>query len=111
MIDKHFCHWVSTELPFNPQLHAFWHIGSSLACYWGTLYVAALRGFVLKQSPSIRYWKHILPYVHILSMENDHNKDTAQVNGIVNGFQTKNKITTKRIRKSHGNGNIKEKNE
>jgi hypothetical protein len=113
MIDKHFCHWLSTELPFNPQFHAFWHIGSSLACYWGTLYIATLRGFVLNQSPSIRYWKHILPYVHLSSMENGYNKDPTLVNGIVNGFQTKKKITTKRIRKIRENGNIndKEKNE
>lgn len=95
MIDKHFCHWLSTELPFNPQFHAFWHLGSSLACYWGTLYIAALRGYVLNQSPSIRLWKHILPYVHISSAKNIYDPELR-----MNGFKPKKKVTTKRIRKS-----------
>jgi dihydroceramidase len=58
LIDVHFCE-VLHELPYglpNPELHAWWHVLTGLACYSGPAFLAYRRAELLGRRPRIVWW-------------------------------------------------------
>ncbi|KAG0349474.1 Alkaline ceramidase 3 [Gamsiella multidivaricata] len=50
---------------WNPQLHAFWHVGASLSSYLVTLLVCYNRAENLGRTPSMEWKWGLLPYVAV----------------------------------------------
>lgn len=47
IVDSVLCHWVQV-LPFNPQLHAWWHALCGLACHYSLMFEIMLRASLHK---------------------------------------------------------------
>jgi len=55
LIDKLFCDFVSTALPFNPQFHAYWHVMMAINCAYGGQFLTAMRLKTLNHNPKKIY--------------------------------------------------------
>jgi len=58
LIDVHYCESLH-ELPFgipNPQLHAWWHVLTGIACYSGPAFLAYRRASLLGRRPEVVWW-------------------------------------------------------
>ncbi len=45
LVDRVMCGFINSLLPFNPQLHSFWHIFTAIAIYNGYFAMATLQTF------------------------------------------------------------------
>ena len=45
LVDRVMCGFINSLLPFNPQLHSFWHIFTAIAIYYGYFAMATLQTF------------------------------------------------------------------
>jgi dihydroceramidase len=60
-IDLRFCSFLNTALPFNPQLHALWHLLVSLGFYCLIVFIAHERLSALGAEPKLRAAVGVLP--------------------------------------------------
>ena len=64
ILDQHFCPSMNTEMGFNPQFHAWWHLLCALDCHFGIICVEALRFLSIKSNERLRFVFYCgLPFV------------------------------------------------
>lgn len=54
VIDQTMCDSINAKLPFNPQLHAVWHVLCSVTLHFGVQYTTAIRMVFLDYKPTTR---------------------------------------------------------
>jgi dihydroceramidase len=64
LLDYHFCDLIN-KLPFNLQLHAFWHILSGINVYLGPVFMQYIRAKEEHKNPKIEYNCLNIPYIVI----------------------------------------------
>jgi len=64
LIDYHYCDLIN-KLPFNLQLHAWWHIFSGINVYLGPVFMQYIRAKEEHKTPKIEYNYLNIPYIVI----------------------------------------------
>jgi len=63
--DQHLCEQMQTQMPFNPQGHAWWHLFTGYAAYVGPTALAFYLAKEIGGKPRVCYDVLMLPYVEI----------------------------------------------
>ncbi|CAG8662000.1 23739_t:CDS:2 [Dentiscutata erythropus] len=78
-IDLHFCSRMH-QLPYNPQLHAWWHFTASYGSYLICVLVTYNGSKVLGKNPSLRWILNVLPYIELPEPSSLTEKSAIYVN-------------------------------